>query len=72
MVEILFHVGDRVRTHVSTAFVEVGVEGIVCAWYPIMPEAYDVQFEGQIKSWMMWADELEPVYELTEMDTFHH
>jgi hypothetical protein len=71
MVEMLFNAGDRVRARVSTTFVEAEAEGTVCAWYPVMPEAYVVQFDGQQQSWMMWADELEPVYKLTAKDASH-
>jgi hypothetical protein len=63
MVEQIFHVGDRVKASVSTAFIQEGSEGVVCAWYQFMPEAYDVQFDGQPKSWMMWDDELNPMTE---------
>ncbi len=54
-----FQVGDRVRAQVSTEFVQAGTWGTVRAWYPVMPNVYDVVFEGHQKSWMMWDDELE-------------
>jgi hypothetical protein len=59
--EQIFHVGDRVKASVSTAFVHEGDEGTVCAWYQFMPDAYDVQFDHVPKSWMMWDDELKPM-----------
>jgi hypothetical protein len=68
MVEQIFHVGERVRAGVRTAFVDAGAEGMVCGWYPFLPEAYDVAFDGYNKSWLMWDDELEPVSELTEAE----
>jgi len=63
MVDTLFQVGDRVRVRVSTAFVQAGTWGTVRAWYPVMPDAYDVEFDGHQKSWMMWDDELEAMLE---------
>jgi hypothetical protein len=54
-----FQVGDRVRAQVSTEFVQAGTLGTVCAMYPVMPDAYEVEFEGHQKSWMMWDEELE-------------
>ena len=60
MVDTLFQVGDHVRVRVATVFVQAGTRGTVCGSYPVMPGAYDIVFEGQQKSWMMWDDELEP------------
>jgi hypothetical protein len=61
MEDTLFQIGDRVRACVTTGFVQAGAEGTVCAWYPVMPDAYDVEFDGQSQGWLMWDDELEHV-----------
>ena len=62
MEDTLFQIGERVRACVSTGFVQAGAEGTVCAWYPVMPDAYDIEFDGQSQGWLMWDDELERVH----------
>jgi hypothetical protein len=56
-----FQVGECVRAQVSTGFVQAGTLGTVRAMYPVIPDAYEVKFDRQPKSWLMWDDELEHV-----------
>ena len=56
-----FQVGERVRAQISTGFVQAGTLGTVRATYLVIPDACEVQFDRQPKSWLMWDDELEHV-----------
>jgi hypothetical protein len=68
MIATPFADGDRVQVCVSTAFVRAGASGTVVHVYPFTRDAYEVRFDGQSCSWLMWDDELAPLGTLTEAD----
>ena len=54
-----FQPGDRVRARFSTPLLRAGTPGTVMAVYPTIRHAYEVHFDGQLASKLMWGDELE-------------
>jgi hypothetical protein len=54
-----FQPGDRMRARFSTPLLPAGTPGTVVAVYPTIRHAYEVRFDRQLASKLMWADELE-------------
>jgi hypothetical protein len=54
-----YKAGDRVRARFSTPLLLAGTLGTVMAVYPTIRHAYEVRFDGQLASKLMWGDELE-------------
>jgi hypothetical protein len=61
-----YNPGDRVQARFSTPLLLAGTPGTVMAVYPTIRHAYEVRFDGQIASKLMWEDELERVDDTAE------